>query len=415
MPKSTRASARISKAHHGIPSSTSRTRSGRQPSQQKNAQLLIAEATSKRRTPNLPPLAFLARSPDVINADPNRQVRLFALPQELLEQVAGHLPLVSVICLTLTCKGAAEAIGTQSWANYKKEKRWAMDRNGFMELLARDWGDILDFCRRCDTLHPPLQPPRSHRETRLTKWCFGQDAIIDYLPQDASHGYSPVFLHIANAMEESKDFDSKGNVGLPIDTLSGDFTITKNNLTWNLDSSGQRIIGNLIVKHVHTFRSRKNKTLTAKDLLTLPIRLCPHQSTTTDKPKRSRYIKGKCVEQNGSLLTHAITIAFPVASQTSVDLDSLKPLTPSEQAQVSASHAGEDVYWRCRSCPTKYRVLHSKEAVAITSWHCFGKDLYHASKYWKWMVRRTGTTLGTDKRNDEWWSPSRTVPDFFCG
>lgn len=216
-------------------------------------------------------------------------------------------------------------------------------------------------------------------------------------------------------MEESKDFDSKGNVGLPIDTLSGDFTITKNNLTWNLDSSGQCVVGNLIVKHVHTFRSRKNKVASAKDLLALPIRLCPHQSTTTNAPERSRYINSKYAEQNGSLLIHAIITAFPGASQIAVDLKSLKPLAPSEQAQVSAAHAGEEVHWRCRSCPTKYRVLYSKDAVAITSWHCFGRDLYHASKYWKWMVRRTGTTLGPDKRNDEWWSPSRTVPDFYCG
>jgi hypothetical protein len=263
-------------------------------------------------------------------------------------------------------------------------------------------------------MHPPLQPPRSHRETKLTKRCFGQDAMIDYLPQDALHGYNPVFVHIANAIEQTKNYASKSNVGPPIDTLSGDLTTTKNNLFWSLDSSGRRIDGNLIVKHVHTFRSQTNNRLSATDLLALNVRLCPHQSTATNTPERFRYIKGRYAEQNGRLLTHVITTAFPAANHQFVDMQSLKPLMPSEQAQVSASQAGEEVYWRCRSCPTKYRVLHSTNAFTITSWHCFGRDLYHASKYWKWMVRRTGTTLGTDKRNDEWWSPSRTVPNFAC-
>jgi hypothetical protein len=417
MPKSTRKSARslVSKSSHDIaPLPNRRTRSGQQPLDQRASRLPTAKSTGNRRTTKPAALAFLARSRDVINADPNRQVRLFALPRELLQQIASHLPLVSVICLTLTCKEAAEAIGTQSWANYKKEKRWSMDRHGFIELLARDWGDILDFCPRCDTMHPPLQPPRSHRETKLTKYCFGQNALIDYLPQDASHGYNPVFVHIANALEESKDFVSKGDVGPSIDTLSGNLTITKNNLSWSLDSSGRRNGGNLILKHVHTFRSQTRKRLTVTDLLTLPIRLCPHQSTTMTTPERSRYIKGKAAEQNGRLLTFVIASAFPAADQLFVDMKSLKPLTSCEQAQISASQAGEEVYWRCRSCPTKYRVLHSKSAFTITSWHSFGRDLYHAMNYWRWMVRRTGTTLGMDKRNDEWWSPSRTVPDFVC-
>jgi hypothetical protein len=417
MPQFARRSARsrISKSNHNIPlSSNRRTRSAHHPLNQRSPCLPNAISTRKQRASKQPALAFLARSRDVINADSNRQIHLFALPRELLQQITNHLPLVSVVCLTLTCKEAAEAIGTQSWVDYKKEKRWSLERQGFIELLARDWGDILDFCPRCDTMHPPLQPPRSHRETKLTKYCFGQDAMIDYLPQDASHGYNPVFVHIANAIEESKNFASKGNVGPSIGTLSGDLKVTKNNLSWSLDSSGRRIDGNLIVKHVHTFRSLTSKRMDATDLLALQIRLCPHQSTATKTPERSHYMKGRCAEQNGRLLTHVIATAFPPADRIIVDMQPLKPLVPSEQAQVSASQAGEEVYWRCRSCPTKYRVLHSTNAFTITSWQSFGRDLYHASKYWRWMVRRTGTTLGTDKRNDEWWSPSRTVPDFVC-
>jgi hypothetical protein len=417
MPKLVRTSARsrVSRSSHDIaPSSDRRTRSGQQPLNHRASCLPTAKSPGKRRASKRPASAFPARSQDVINADPNRQIHLFTLPRELLQQITNHLALESVVCLTLTCKEAAEAIGTQSWTNYTKGKRWSLEREDFIKLVARDWGDILDFCPRCDTMHPPLQPPKSHRETKLTKCCFGQDAMIDYLPQDTSHGYKPVFIHIANAIEDSKNFASKGHVGPPIDTLSGGFTITKNNLFWSLDSSGWRIDGNLIVKHVHTFRSQTSKRLSATDLLALPIRLCPHQSTATNTPERSRYIKGRHIEQNSRLLTHVITTAFPEADQLFVVMQSLKPLIPSEQAQVSASQAEEEVYWRCRSCPTKYRLLHSTNAFTITSWHCFGRDLYHASKYWKWMVRRTGTTLGTDKRNDEWWSPSRTVPDFVC-
>ncbi|KAG9198084.1 hypothetical protein G6514_000586 [Epicoccum nigrum] len=386
-----------------------RTRSGQQPST-----LPPVKAPVARRTRKPPALAFLARPRDIIKADPNRQNRLFSLPKELLEQTAFYLPLPSIICLTLTCKEAAESIGTESWARYKKEKQWLMDTAQFHELLARDWGDILDYCARCNTLHPPLQPPRSHRETKLTKWCFGQDAMIDYLPQDAVHGYNPLFVHIANAMEESKEFATKGKNGPLIDTLFGDFTITKQSISWRLVSSAQRVDGNLVLRHVHTIQNTMHGSLDGIDLLNLPIRLCPHQSTTKQVPERSRYFRGKCSEINGRLLSQVITSALPPAAQQKVDLNSLKDLAPSEQAQWAENQQRAGAIWRCRFCLTKYRVQYSANQLSITTWHSFGRDLYHASKYWKWVVRRTGTTLGTDKRNDEWWSPSRTVPDFVC-
>ncbi|XPS78633.1 hypothetical protein M3J09_010643 [Ascochyta lentis] len=295
---------------------------------------------------------------------------------------------------------------------YKKEKQWSMVRKNFCELLARDWGDILGYCPCCNTLHPPLQPARSHRGTKLTKGCFGQDAMIDYLPQDDSHGYNPVFTHIADALKASEQFASKRAFGPVIETLSGDFTIARNSILWRLKSMGQRIDGNLIIKHVHTFKSKTNTTLCAADLLSLPIRLCPHQSTTTDSPERSRYIKS--AELNAPLFSHVITSAFPEAAQAVVNPNLFRQSTPSEQEQIFRAQAGEIGYWRCRSCPTKYLVQHSKDALEIVSWHSLGRDLYHASKYWKWLVRREGTLLGPEKRNDEWWSPSRTVPDFMC-
>lgn len=412
MPRAPRTStrSRASRSSDDATLSANRqTRSGQQPSS-----LPPVKAPMARRARKPPALAFLARPQDIINADPNRQHRLFSLPKELLEQIACHLPLPSIICLTLTCKEAAEFIGTESWARYKKEKQWLMDTAQFHELLARDWGDILDYCARCNTLHPPLQPPRSHRETNLTKWCFGQDAMIDYLPQDAVHGYNPLFVHIANAMEESKEFATKGCNGSLIETLSGEFTITKRSMSWRLITSAQRIDGNLVLRHVHTIQNTTSGSLDGSDLLNLPIRLCPHQSTAKQVPERSRYIRGRCSEINGRLLSQVITSALPSAAQQKVDLSSLKDLVPSEQAQWTENQQKAGAIWRCRSCLTKYRVQYSANQLLITTWHSFGRDLYHASKYWKWVVRRTGTTLGTDKRNDEWWSPSRTVPDFVC-
>jgi hypothetical protein len=264
----------------------------------------------------------------------------------------------------------------------------------------------------CNTLHPPLKPARTHRRTKLTTVCFGQDAMIDYLPQDNSHGYNPVFLHIAEALKLSANRARKREHGLAIDMLAGDFTIMQSDLSWRLLSSCNRIDGNLILKHVHTFHSISKKDVTTNGLLSFPIRICPHQSTTTSLPERSRYIKG--VELNGPLLTYAIMIALPAAARVGVDMNALKKPTPTEQEQMSLSQNTEDVHWRCRFCPTKYRVRYAEKDLVITSWHCFGRDLLHASKYWKWFVRRTGKSLGPDKRNDEWWSPSRTVPDYEC-
>lgn len=413
MPRETRTSARFraSRSCNDVANSTKRrTRSGQQVVLQRpstpNTGVFRKRGISRPQT-----FAFLARQQHFIDLDPNRQTCIFALPQELIQHISGYLPLISTICLTLTCKVAAEAIGTKYWVDYRKENRWSLDRYGLIELLSRDWGDILEFCVRCDTLHPPLQPPRSHRVTKLTKWCLGQDAIIDYLPNDASHGYIPVFQHIANAIEESKNFSRKQDVGPPVDSLSGSFAVAKGNIAWGMTSSAQRIDGCLVLKHVHSFRSRTNQQLSPTDLLGLPIRLCPHQSTTTAMPERSHHLKG---QRNGRLLTQAITSAFTSLRKQSIDTDQFKTLTPSEVAQVSAAQHEDSTHWRCRSCTTKYHVQHSEQSFTITTWHCFGRDLYHASKYWKWLVRRTGATLGADKRNDEWWSPSRTIPDFHC-
>jgi hypothetical protein len=400
--KSTRPDGRVEQSEKNI-----RTRT-----RQKLVLVENARPQRARRLPKKSPFSSLERGEDELESDPNRRTPFLSLPKELVQLIASNLPLASVICLTLACKEAAEIVGIGCWADYKKENQWSDNRKAFSEFLVRDWGNILTHCVMCNALHPPLKPARSHRKTKLTTICFGQDAMIDYLPQDDTHGYNPVFLHIAEAIKLSENQALKNEYGPAIETLAGDFTTTKGDLSWRLLSSGQRINGNLVIRYTHMFQCTTKKILSAKDLLSLPIRLCPHQSTTTGTPERSRHIKS--VELNGPLLTHAIIAAFPTAANSGVDMTAFKKPAPTEIEQISSSQRGETVYWRCRSCPTKYRVERTNENLVITSWHSFGRDLFHASKYWKWFVRREGKSLGPDKRNDEWWSPSRTVPDFEC-
>jgi hypothetical protein len=284
-------------------------------------------------------------------------------------------------------------------------------------------------------MHPWLPPPRKHKKTALTTYCFGQDACADYFPRNEGYGYSLVFQHIDSALGQPPP--QKGVPGPPIPNLAGDYTVEYPKFGYRLESSARRIGDNLVLKHVHTFQSpptsssssssrKKPEPLCAKDLLELPIRLCPHQSTGTTGPKeKSRHIKSE--EKNSPQLTHAIVTAFPPSQRASPDTSSVfaKP-SPTELKDMKAADRGEDVVWCCRFCPTKYRVGFSSaspsfissstnsisDGLVITSWHYFGKDLPHAQKYFKWMVRREGKLLGKDKRNDEWWSAGRSVPDF---
>jgi hypothetical protein len=285
-------------------------------------------------------------------------------------------------------------------------------------MLTRDWGsDIWTACNRCNALHPPLPPPRKHRKTALTTYCFGQDGCVDYLlKNDEGKGYSLVLQHIVSAFEQPPP--KKGIVGPPIPSLSGDFTIEYPKFSYQLVSSAQRDLDdNLILQHVHTFHPSRNSKLCAADILSLPLRLCPHQSTAATGPKeKSLYFWRKPIEKNSPQFTHAIISAFPPALRPPPGPSMFAKPTPTESRDMTAADAGEDVVWRCRSCPTKYRVEYiveeGKGSLVIRTWHYFGKDVLHAHKYFKWMVRREGKLLGKDKRNDEWWSLSRSVPDF---
>ncbi|KAI2487593.1 hypothetical protein Ptr902_01726 [Pyrenophora tritici-repentis] len=246
-------------------------------------------------------------------------------------------------------------------------------------------------------------------------------------------GYSLVFNHVADALRQSSEYAKKGCHGPQIDLLAGDYTVDYPilGLSWQVTSKGRRVDGNLIVQHIHTLQTvrdyndmRGKKDLYAVYILALPIRLCPHQSTVTTGPHApSCYIKSK--EKNSPQFTHAITTAFPTTRreilggthipQQTMNNAFSKP-TPRELEAMNAADAGnKNILWCCRSCPTKYRVEFGGGKLKILAWHSFGRDQLHASKYWKWFVRREGKLLGMDKRNDEWWSPARTVPNFEIG
>ncbi|KAH8647296.1 hypothetical protein BX600DRAFT_476477 [Xylariales sp. PMI_506] len=364
----------------------------------------------RRNTPTAP--SFLHRPLAAVEADPNRRTLLFSLPGELIHEIASHLPVESITCLTLTCKEAANVLGIESWSDRSIKQRWAPERTVLLSLLTKDGTGNTDYCARCNTLHPPLLPPRSHRSTRLTTYCFGQDATIDYLPQAGTHGYSLVFLHIQDAMEMGPPAVNDGGSANPrIDALSGDFIVTEGGVQQRIISSARHIEGNLVLSHTRTITSTQGKKpLDASDILDLPVRICPHQSTTTSlATPRSRYVKE---HPNSPLLTHAIRACFPeTLGGRAHNPSCFNKLAPTEQAQIAAAH--KHMIWRCRFCPTKYQLDYVGEnELVIRSWHSFGADLYHAHKYWKWFVRREGQLLGPDKRNDEWWSPSRTIPDF---
>jgi hypothetical protein len=125
-------------------------------------------------------------------------------------------------------------------------------------------------------MHPWLPPPRKHKKTALTTYCFGQDACADYFPRNEGYGYSLVFQHIDSALGQPPP--QKGVPGPPIPNLAGDYTVEYPKFGYRLESSARRIGDNLVLKHVHTFQSpptsssssssrKKPEPLCAKDLL----------------------------------------------------------------------------------------------------------------------------------------------------
>jgi len=281
-----------------------------------------------------------------------------------------------------------------------------------MQCLIRDAPEALTFCVYCNTLHPPLKPPRTHRVTKLTKICMSQWAVVDYFPQvrdeEQERGYSLLHAHIKEV------FEKRVTEPAAIKLLSGEYATTIHPaFDYDLVSLASWVDNRLVLQHTHLFRPKSRTPIKLEDILALPVRLCPHNSTTTETTEKARYV-GKSTTSNAPLLTHAITTAFPPNQRTGLAKPSaFRNATPSEQEQMDRADAGEDVLWKCRGCTTKFKIAMAKEGgLEITSWHCFGADLLHANKYWEWLVRREVANLGAGKRNSEFWFPARTVPDF---
>ncbi|CAI6338459.1 unnamed protein product [Periconia digitata] len=372
-----------------------------------------------KKTPKEDTVTPFVRTQQDSSNDPNRRIRPFNLPRELTQHISSFLSLAERICFTLTCKEAAETVGSDIWATFKGVKRLyynhqlIADRDELCQLLSKDLGALVFHCKNCGVMHPTqMLPPRLRRTAKWTTFCLGHNAEIDYLPSNGSTGYVLTFEHILRAMKESEGRIDHEKQGPIIELLGGDLTVEKpeQNLTWRMNSSGRYIGGKLIFKHVHFFQNLERQPLRPKQVLDLPVRLCPHQSTTTALPVKSRSINSH--NANGSLLTHAITSVFPEASRKGVDMSVFRAPTKTELEQMSAAKTGGGYIYKCRSCPTKYRVEFAAGELRIIAWQCFGKDPAQASKYWKWFVRREGYSLGIDKRNDEWWSHGRSIPDF---
>ncbi|KAK4222434.1 hypothetical protein QBC38DRAFT_489883 [Podospora fimiseda] len=390
------------------------------------------------------------------------------LPLELLFEINSHLPSPSQISLTLTCKLALNILGKSSWAVLKRGQRFRHSpsesadefyerifiakkaRTDSLKLLSLD---SCSYCKKCDILHPPLQPVSKHRINKhYTNLCWGADNLIDYWPFSAciGGGYSLIWEHIRRVMA--------GEQG--VEELNGEFEnvyrVAGGRVQYRLKSEGMRTPGNgdVVLRHVHRFGRRileegekpgtkeiemgkakgqgkekggnKTERLIPADILELPFRICPHQSTATDAPLSSKVTKPTKKkgdrDYNGPFFTYTLVKAFPkeLQDKTRTKKDKVvefKNPTQLELKDMEAIDAGDikDLpAFRCRSCPTKWKVEweEDNEELKVTSWHCFYQDVQSAEKVWPWLVRTEATNLGRKRRNSEFWKQGRMIKEF---
>ncbi|KAL2793499.1 hypothetical protein BJX66DRAFT_225043 [Aspergillus keveii] len=355
---------------------------------------------------------YLNRPSTKVLSDPNHATPLFRIPRELLYLITTHLPPAGLACLTLTCKLALETLGIDIWAEFRGRARLLHGPEGSLcKLLARDLPGH-EYCVRCETAHPPLRPPREHRVNKFTQSCFGSDATIDYWPQLEEGGYSIVWPHIQRAFEERlPGVVDSGTIEL----FDGELTVKAGSVNYTLRSSAHWIKRNLVLQQEYRLSSRQG-VLQAVDVTSLPLRICAHHTTATTPPTPPsvRHHAAKPVP-NSPLLTHAIATAFPSNLSKKLPKADFRDPAPSEATQMRTGAGDPEFIWRCRSCPTKFRVAHSPEnggELIVNAWYCFGSEIHRAVDYWKWFVRRDLASLGVKKRNSEFYAPSRSVPDF---
>ncbi|KAK4459823.1 hypothetical protein QBC42DRAFT_230825 [Cladorrhinum samala] len=365
---------------------------------------------------------------------PTKSPLFHTLPLELLLLINGYLPVPSQIALTLTCKSALDRLGTSSWDSVKLKRYYRSltyedrneiqttrgDRTTLFKLISNTTPGGSSYCQKCDVLHPPLKPPATHRiNKKHTLSCLGPDMVVEYLPfSDVEKGgYSLVWYHVKHALEA-------GELGY----LNGEFehVYRGDRVRYSLSSEAKRINGNVVLKHVHRFAANRPgpAVLTPADVLELPFRICPHQSTSTDAPLSSKVTrptkKKGDRDLNAPLFTHTLVKAFPARLQSKTQTEEkeveFKKPTPMEQEDMEAVDSGEkDLVFRCRSCPTKWKVEHDSKnggALKVTTWHCFYEDIQSATKVWPWLVRREDRSLGRKKRNSEFWKQGRSIREF---
>ncbi|KAK8128850.1 hypothetical protein PG984_009958 [Apiospora sp. TS-2023a] len=367
----------------------------------------------KKETPS-----YLCRSDNDIASDPNRHTFLGRLPPEILMEVANVSPITTAVCLTLTCKLALATLGTQWWTRYltlvkqgQRDETIYANHVLFLKLLCQDVKPSeYEFCLLCTALHAPLKPPAEHVKTKLTQSCQGH--YIDYLPRGPNGGYNLLLAHIATAFER-KFLDAKYS----LEHLAGTHHMSNANLRYTMTTTADWVKDNLILRHEYIFNAPPGSYLDPGDILNLPLRLCPHQSTSRQPPPRSRYLNDK--KLNAPLLTRSILSTFWEGLYKDKEFRA-----PTQLEEIQMSTVNQDGFlFACSKCPTKWGVAHSHldhenkkrkqpQQITLTAFHCFGKTFAKASKYFPAFVRRAGSTLGAGKRNDEWWSEGRTFPHF---
>ncbi|KAK4221466.1 hypothetical protein QBC38DRAFT_504883 [Podospora fimiseda] len=356
------------------------------------------------------------------------------LPLTLLEHIQSLLPPHSQICLTLTCKRALKLLGTSSWSTCRPRRHGRLsfeehsqdllvraDRDTLIQYLSSDvvskGEGALTACAHCDIYHPPLKPPQTHRITKYTAKCFGPKGTIDYLPFAAGYktGYSLVWDHIRHVIEtipQAPQEEEKKDISY----LSGEFeTLYPLKIVYNLCTSAYRLNQNLILKHQHKFRALNNRhAILPWEVLNLPLRICPHQSTVSRGPPHKPDMRRKGGEDlNSPLFTLTILNAFSGDNTGYLKNKEFKKLTAGEQKDLEDSAAQGHVF-QCRSCPTRWKVSHDdrKGELVVTAWHCFYEDILSAAKVWTCLVRREVFNLGKNTRNSEWWNKKQSFRDF---
>ncbi|KAI1456642.1 hypothetical protein F4805DRAFT_431919 [Annulohypoxylon moriforme] len=357
-----------------------------------------------------------------VASDPNQNSWLFTFPREIVRKISSFLPPESVVCLTLTCKLALHILGTSSWKDEMINRPWIKTFNKrsrprlmLMELLNRDMEELgFVVCKSCITLHKPLKRPSEFRKMKLTRFCWTHHSVVEFLPlNEDGFGYNLVGEHIRYVMRSTPiDSDS------PIEYLSGLHQVPHPYLDYTVASSARRINGDLVLRHDHRFSlSSAERPLKAADILGIPFRICTHLTTSTDQPVMNR--ETRYATPNGPLLTYSVVSAFPADQRAEMPgSDVFREPTVEEELQMTSADRDRDFVFRCHGCLTKWRVRYADGKgngcgeLTISAFHCFSKDMWEASRYFRWLVRRNGYSVGKGLKNDEFFSMGRNYPDF---